>query len=486
MRTFQTVLFLIIFSSLSAQEVITLNTKDDGFRGIWYFIGNTNNAYVHKYSGGLGTYPANHYPFSVYSYKANKTFFCYGGASKDPKPSLLHEVAYFDHKTKTVSRPTIVMDKKTDDAHDNPVISLDKEGYIWIFSTSHGVNRPSYIHKSVKPYDIEKFELVKPTYLKDGQTKPFDNFSYLQIYHDEENGFFGFMTHYDAGVLKYSKSKPRRTSSFVTSKDGVSWSELRDIGQIQEGHYQSSGAVRLPNGKLKLVSIFNYHPDTEKGAGLDYRANIYYLQTTDFGKTWQNYKDESVMLPLKEVNNAALILDTQKDNKLAYINDIGFDVNGNPMFSFISSLGPEPGPQNGPFELKTGFFNGKEWNFTKVTEVDHNYDFGSIYHKKNTWSLIAPTNNNPFQYNTGGELELWKYSNKKQQWILSKSITKNSKKNHSYPRRPINYHPDFQAFWADGHPRQFSNANLYFSNNKGEVFPLPYQFTGEHFKIQKK
>jgi hypothetical protein len=121
-----------------------------------------------------------------------------------------------------------------------------------------------------------------------------------------------------------------------------------------------------------------------------------------------------------------------------------------------------------------------------VTEVDHNYDFGTIYHQKNSWSLLAPTNNTPYQYNTGGELELWKYSDKKQEWTLSQPITKNSKKNHSYPRRPIHYHSDFQAFWADGHPRQFSDANLYFSNNKGEVFPLPYQFTGEHFKIQKK
>ena len=88
-----------IVSVSKAQEMVTLNLKDDGFRGIWYFIGKTNNEYVHKYSGGLGTYPANHYPFSVYSVKVNKTFFCYGGASKDAKPSLLHEVAYFDHKT---------------------------------------------------------------------------------------------------------------------------------------------------------------------------------------------------------------------------------------------------------------------------------------------------------------------------------------------------------------------------------------------------
>lgn len=476
---------LIIFGS-NAQEMVTLNQKDDGFRGIWYFIGKTNNAYVHKYSGGLGTYPANHYPFSIYSAKVNKTFFCYGGASKDTKPSLLHEVAYFDHKTKSVSRPTIVLNKNTDDAHDNPVISIDKDGYIWLFSTSHGVNRPSYIHKSVKPFDIEKFELVKATYYKDGKQRPFDNFSYLQIYYDNENGFMGFMTHYDVGVLKYGTSKPRRTSAFITSKDGISWSELKDIGAIQEGHYQSSGYTKLPNGQVRYVTIFNYHPDTEKGAGLDFRANIYYLETTDFGQSWQNYKGENMDLPLKAALNPALVLDTQKDKKLAYINDLGFDEKGNPMFSYISSLGPEPGPENGPYELKTAYFNGQEWLYKKVTNVDHNYDFGSLYYINGQWRLLAPTGNVPFAYNTGGEVQLWKYATKKAKWELSNSLTKNSKTNHSYPRKPINYQADFQAFWADGNPRNASKSFFYISNNKGEVFQLPYQFKTQSIKLSKQ
>jgi hypothetical protein len=120
-----------------------------------------------------------------------------------------------------------------------------------------------------------------------------------------------------------------------------------------------------------------------------------------------------------------------------------------------------------------------------VTEVDHNYDFGTIYHQKNSWSLLAPTNNTPYQYNTGGELELWKYSDKKQEWTLSQSITENSKKNHSYPRRPIHYHSDFQAFWADGHPRQFSEKYFRFlislqvnilKFKKNEVFKFPFRF----------
>ncbi|HYH57213.1 MAG TPA: hypothetical protein VD772_11405, partial [Anseongella sp.] len=50
-----------------------INEQDTGYRGIWYHIGGAGqrgpvrNKYKYKYSGGLGTYPANHYPFSVYA-----------------------------------------------------------------------------------------------------------------------------------------------------------------------------------------------------------------------------------------------------------------------------------------------------------------------------------------------------------------------------------------------------------------------------------
>jgi len=348
MRTFKTILFLFVFSCLSAQQTTTLNTKDDGFRGIWYYIGKTNNEYVHKYSGGLGTYPANHYPFAIYSKAADKTFFCYGGASKDSIPSLLHEVSYFDHKTKMVSRPTIILDKKTNDAHDNPVLSLDDAGFIWLFSTSHGIERPSYIHRSKKPFDISAFEKIDATRILENRKVPFDNYSYFQVYHQKKYGFLALMTHYEKGILKYGKNKLRRSIGFVSSKDGEEWSEIKDLGIIEEGHYQTSGI----KGN-KIGTAFNFHPDTEKGAGLDYRTNLYYLQTTDFGNTWKTAHNKQVKVPVNEIKNAALVKDYQKEGLNVYINDVAFDAKNNPIILYITSKGPEPGPQNAPYTVST-------------------------------------------------------------------------------------------------------------------------------------
>ena len=40
---------------------------------------------------------------------------------------------------------------------------VDEQGHLWIFSNSHGTARPSYLHKSIKPYSIDEFELVWTT-----------------------------------------------------------------------------------------------------------------------------------------------------------------------------------------------------------------------------------------------------------------------------------------------------------------------------------
>ncbi|MDH4240521.1 MAG: hypothetical protein OEW48_13250, partial [Phycisphaerae bacterium] len=97
----------------SSSSAITINAKDDGYRGIWYMNQPSGDEYVYKYSGGLGTYCAKHKPFAVYCKEVNKTFFCYGGTTKDSNRKLLHMVSYYDHKTGQAARPTILLDKKT-------------------------------------------------------------------------------------------------------------------------------------------------------------------------------------------------------------------------------------------------------------------------------------------------------------------------------------------------------------------------------------
>ncbi|GAB3689960.1 BNR-4 repeat-containing protein [Spirosoma flavus] len=464
-----------MLSTISLVQAQTLNQKASGYRGIWYFIGKTNDTYVHKYSGGLGTYPANHYPFSVYAPSVQKTFFCYGGVTDSTSRQLCHMVGFFDHKTGMVSRPTLLLNKQTDDAHDNPVIQLDDKGYVWIFSTSHGTERPSFIHRSSKSHDISSFERIDATRLNEkGEKIPFDNFSYLQTYYQSGRGFFNLMTHYDRNVLRYGKNKPRRTISFLTSHDGINWSAWKDIATIEEGHYQSSN-----QWKNKVGSAFNYHPDTETGAGLDYRTNLYYVETDDFGQNWKTADGKSVRLPLTTTTNSALVKDYKSLGLNVYISDVNHDDKGRPVILYVTSKGPEPGPENGPYSWHVAHWTGQQWTIHDVAQSDHNYDMGSLYVAGNLWRIIGPVNAGPQPYGTGGDLVLLESKDQGKSWKTGKPITQNKTRNQSYPRRPVAAHPGFYAFWADGNARQLSASYLYFCNQDGQVFQLPAQMKAD-------
>jgi len=457
------VIIVILLCSMTvgktfAAEQVTLNQKANGYRGIWYMNQPSGDEYAYKYSGGLGTYCAKHNPFAVYCEEVNRTFFCYGGTTWESNRQLLHMVSYFDHETGKVPRPTILLNKQTSDAHDNPVISVDDDGFIWIFSTSHGRERPSYIHRSKHPWRIDQFEQVPATGLIDGQQEPFDNFSYMQAWHVPSQGFLCFFT-------RYSDPAPR-TIGYIKSEDGVTWSEWQRLAQIEQGNYQISSV-----GKNCAGSAFNYHPQKK---GLNYRTNLYYVESRDGGNTWQSAAGHSLELPLKDPNNAALVHDYEAEGLNVYLKDIQYDSENRPVILYLTSPGYEAGPQNDPRTWWLARWTGSEWNIHQVTTSDNNYDMGSLWQvAENDWRIIGPVETGPQPYNPGGEVAMWSSHDGGQQWHKLRKLTSGSRRNHTYVRRPVNAHPDFFALWADGHGRQPSESQLYFCNQEGAVFALP-------------
>jgi hypothetical protein len=468
--------FAISLASATASDsgsLVTLNARDTGYRGIWYMNQPLQNEYRFKYSGGLGTYCDFHKPFAVYCPKVNKTFFCYGGTTEDSylehdltstkdasdmSGVLLHMVSYYDHATGKVPRPTLLLDKHTKDAHDNPVISVDDQGYIWIFSTSHGTSRPSYIHRSREPYSIDAFEQIRATKVEDGNEVPMTNFSYMQAWHVRGRGFVAFFTRYHYPAA--------RTACFATSTDGVRWSRWQRLAAIDEGHYQISAV-----SESKAATALNYHP---KGKGLNWRTNLYYIETTDFGQTWRTAGGGTLALPLTAPQNHALVRDYEKEGLLVYVKDIRFDEAGRPVILYITSRGYRSGPEDGPRTWTTACWTGTAWEIRPVTTSDNNYDMGSLYIEGDgTWRIIAPTETGPQPYNPGGEVAIWTSSNRGASWQRARQITSNSKFNHTYVRRPVNAHDGFYAFWADGNGREPSTSSFYFCTKAGDMFRLP-------------
>jgi hypothetical protein len=440
----------------------------DGYRGIWYFNQRLTNEYKFKYSGGFATYPQQHIPIAIYSAKANKTFFVYGGTtanSADDKQQLLHMVSYYDHATRTVPRPRILLNKQTDDAHDNPVLSLDDAGHLWIFSASHGTGRPSYIHRSDQPLSIDSFTRIAVT-----------NFSYPQPWHWPGKGFLFLHTRY--GANKAMGVGGQRNLYNMTSRDGVEWTALRPLAGIARGDYQISWL----HGN-KLGTALDFHPAP---LGLNARANIYYMETADFGSTWKNILGESLALPLTAERNDALAYNSRKDDELVYLKDLNFDAAGRPVILFLTSKGFESGPHHGPRTWKTIHWTGAAWDTSTLTTSDNNYDHGSLYVEENTWRVIAPTATGPQPFNPGGEMEMWISRDSGQSWKLHRRLTRNSTLNHTYARRPVHAHPEFYALWADGHGRQPSTSSLYFTDRDGTgVWKLPVAMSGSTARPEK-
>lgn len=436
---------------------------EDGYRGIWYSNQPVNSEYRFKYSGGFATYPQQHAPIAIYCPEVQKTFFVYGGTTarraSDPQ-ELLHMISYYDHRTGLVPRPRILLNKQTGDAHDNPTLQVDEQGHLWVFSPSHGTARPSYIHRSARPYDIAEFERVSA-----------GNFSYPQPWCVPGQGFLFLHTRYGGGRAQGVNAT--RCLFWMTSRDGRRWSEPRLLAGIEQGDYQISWRI----GK-RVATAFDYHP---AAGGLNARANIYYLQTDDMGRTWCTVQGEPVRLPLTQPHNPALVYDSRAEGSLVYLKDLNFDVKGRPVILFLTSKGYEPGPANGPRQWQLLHWSGKQWMRRTLTHSGNNYDHGSLYIEPDgTWRIIAPTDPGPQPYNPGGEMVLWRSADEGRTWERLKALTRNSPRNHTYARRPFNAHPDFYALWADGHGRQPSESHLYFTNQRGEhVWRLPAKMNGD-------
>ncbi len=427
------------------------NPKADGYRGIWFELGKKYE-YGDKYSGGLGTYTANHVPMAVYAEKADKTFFVYGGA-KGGRRILQAMVSYYDHERRIVPRPTVVHDwqsadpplreQNVNDPHCNPSLSIDGDGHLWVFISGRGSRRLGLIYRSAEPYSIDEFELVRAWEM-----------TYPQPWWIEGKGMLLLFTKYTAGRELY----------WAVSRHGSRWTGERRFAGIG-GHYQTSRLVG--DG---VITAFNMHP----GGNVDKRTNLYFLRTDDAGRTWKNWRGETVETPLKESDNAVLVRDYKAEKRLVYIHDLDLDRRGRPVILYTTGASHMPGPPGEPRWWTVAHWNGANWDYTEMAPANHNYSTGALYIEDDLWRIIGPTEPGPQPYGCGGEVAVWTSRDEGKTWHKQRDATHDSEFNHSYVRRPLNAHPDFYAFWADGDTEKFSPSRLYFTNRDGSrVWRLP-------------
>ena len=444
--------FLFLAASLAiaqTEPVVAPNVRYAGYQGIWFSLGQVGD-FGDKYSGGLGTYTAKHRPVAIHAPKVNKTFFVFGGA-KEGKQYLLNMIGCYDHTTGLVSRPVVVHDKQgVYDPHDNSTLAIDGEGHLWVFVSGRGRGRPGFKYRSRKPYDIDTFEQISE-----------EEFTYPQPVWIEGCGFLHCFTKYTNGRELY----------WNTSKNGRTWTPDRKLAGMV-GHYQNVES----RGRRTIVS-FNYHPGV---ATVDKRTNIYFVYTDDCGETWRTIDGNPIETPLTDPQCNALVRDYESEGRLVYLKDIQFDADGNPVILILTSAHHMPGPGGEPRIWTIVHWDGASWHFHEVTRSPHNYDVGQLWIEGDVWRILGPTEPGPQHWGTGGEVALWESRDQGESWERVKILTSTSQLNHAYVRRPLNAHPDFYAFWADGNPDQFSPSRLYFTDRDAtQVWQLPYRMTSE-------
>jgi len=341
-----------------------------------------------------------------------------------------------------------LLNKRTDDAHDNPTLSIDTAGYLWIFSNAHGTSRPAFIHRSVEPYAIDRFERIART-----------NFSYAQPWHLADFGF----------VVMHTRYKSGRGLFWMTSADGREWSEPRALAHMAQGHYQVTCAE-----KGRVASAFDFHPDP---GGLNARTNLYYLESRDQGRSWQTAAGTAVETPVRDVLGPALVHDYQAEGLLVYLKQLLFDPDGRPVIVYLTSRGYAPGPQNDPRVWRIARWTGQQWKINDLFTSDHNYDFGSLEMRPDgDWRLIAPTDPGAQPYCTGGDMVLWTSNDFGHTWQREKQLTHDPRRNHTFARRPLHAKDDFYALWADGDAHAPSDSALYYTDRAAShVWRLPTQ-----------
>jgi hypothetical protein len=442
-----------------ARYAMTITT-DDGFRGIWYYNQPQPDQYRYKYSGGFATYPQQIIPIAVYAPQAGKTFFCYGGR-RNERNTICNMVAYYDHAAGTLSRPVRLLARPTHDAHYNATLALDAAGHLYVFCNSHGqgyeldASDPtygkSYIFRSDAPYALDAFTCVHT-----------DNFSYSQVWPVAGRGLLWLHTRYDGAI---------RRLFWATSADGRTWSQPHQLTSIQRGSYQISWAWGQ-----RVATVFDYHP--EQG-GLNARTNLYYLETHDFGASWQTVDGRTVQTPIDDVGSPALVHDYASQGLLVYLKDVQLDAHGRPVILYVTSKGPWSGPGSAPRTWQITRWSGRAWETHALFAADHNYDHGSLYVEGDLWRLIAPSDPGPQPGGTGGEIAMHVSHDQGASWQRERALHVGSGRNQTYVRRPLGAQPDFYALWADGDPFEPSVSHLYYATRDGRIFRMPPQIDGE-------
>jgi hypothetical protein len=231
-------------------------------------------------------------------------------------------IGYYDHNQKLI-QSKIIMDNLEKDDHDNPALLMLPDGRLTVFFTKHGGSNPTWMYTMKSPEDISEWD-KKELYLND--TSYYRGFTNENTYcnpimlPEENNRIYLFWRGID--------NKPH----YSFSDDlGETWSKGRIFILPERIYSMQRPYVKVEsNHKDKILFAFtDGHPNMEKENSIYF---MYYKKGAFFtidGKEIGKLGDTPV-----NPEKASLVYNARSTKAKAWIWDVAFDENENPVLVF--------------------------------------------------------------------------------------------------------------------------------------------------------
>lgn len=396
-------------------------------RGVWYACGTVNTLPGKKYvySGPMATYSVWHRPMAIYAPAQDKTFFVYGNPDNAPA------ISFYDHRRARFAPPVVLGSNPDGDAHRNPTLLLDEQGFLHVFFGAHG--HPSQVVKSARPFDIADWRPAatlsdpKGTYPQPWQLTPRELF------------------------VSYRHAPGWRCR--VSRNGAASWEPPLDVIAVPAEGKLSVYAVsiaetgRYPR-KLHLAwSRVGGGSPAEKASKHLWarRYNVYYACTDDGGRTWKRSNGARYDLPIVE-REAEKVYDCGPHG--VWLKDIQLDPRGNPCILFIDAV-----VETYESAWKFARLSGGRWLVHDVTTSDHMYDDPAlVVLGEADYRIYGPsTASQPGE--DGGEIEEWRSTDGGSTWANTRHLTAGGKLSHNCVKTVWNHERgrgDLRVIWSHG------------------------------------
>ena len=391
------------------------------------------------YGGAHATYCAWTRPMAVYSPSQNRTFFVFGNAENSPT------ICCYDHTSHTLADAVVVGTNPDKDAHKNPHILIDDDGYIYVFYRAHC--SPTHLAKSARPFDISQWT---PMGVVAG------NSSYPQPWQLKKD---------EITVLYRTGGTHNATESCVRSHDGgKTWSEPETIASSppKNGFYAVSIAETGEYPRRVHMAWSVTRDDWWQ------RYHVYYAYSDDGGYTWKKSDGSTCELPITEPKSER-IFESDVPDRGVWLKDIQLDSKGNPYVLFVDG-----NTLTYDCAWRVAACADGKWGIHEIARCDHMFDAGSlVFLADDDLRVYLPTT--PAQpYEDGGDIDEWQSTDSGKTWCKTKAITSGSEYSHNHVKTVFNHqNGDFRVFWCYGDakvPPETRDVDLFWY---GEELPSP-------------